>query len=407
MTAKRRSSKNHDEQPQDDTHESEVGAGSPSFSVPVLEIQTILTKLPLRSLLRFRSVCKEWKNRISSPHFLGSCSATSSSYFLSHYNRTLGFFDPDQSKWVPLVPPFQLPSGDVGNKIQCLDSCSGLLCLLITQGSRTVIRVWNIVTDSWRNLPSPGRANRNAVMNTGKQNFGPLLPRLYLSSDQANFFVLLANFTGDAVGGVTSFRASVYDSSTNIWSSSHSTVATPPGRLLMSPTGNLIKDLVFWNGKLVTHMIYNDRELHAADNSVLWLYAHEQDRGRWEEVCQMDSPPMDLLKHGRLMQCAGRLVMAGKVEMEVEVWEANWESKDWKLRDRMPTEAARMFIRLGELNCMAGDDLIYFAKLEGPVMVYSMEDRNWRWIPERFEGMPRYRCSFDGILHISLHTLPV
>ncbi|MCI24237.1 F-box/kelch-repeat protein, partial [Trifolium medium] len=110
----------------------------PRFLPEELIIQ-ILLRLPVRSLLEFKCVCKSWKTRISDPKFAKSHleiltvnpSITHQHIFSSHC-----ISKPCKIVSFPLQPLLENPSKPtkpaelcMENKFLIFGSCNGLLCL--------------------------------------------------------------------------------------------------------------------------------------------------------------------------------------------------------------------------------------------------------------------------------------
>ncbi|KAL4342848.1 hypothetical protein HN51_061157 [Arachis hypogaea] len=117
----------------------------------------ILTRLPLTTLLRFRSVCKSWNSLITDPSFaLNHLHASSprrliftrlADPYFTDYSLSSAFTS--TSAATTRLFPSAVPGSHFHHSI--VGSCNGLLCLLTV--SRNLL-LWNPSTGKFRNLPS-------------------------------------------------------------------------------------------------------------------------------------------------------------------------------------------------------------------------------------------------------------
>ncbi|KAL3533567.1 hypothetical protein ACH5RR_007088 [Cinchona calisaya] len=138
----------------------------PSCNLPGDVIANILTKLPVKSLLRFKLVCKSWCEFITSSYFiklhLSNPITTHNLLILSHLNdydvsefsiltQNDNFPDAD-NLFVKMPPPFPL---DPDEFLHVFDSCNGLVCLGLKIMPKLVL--WNPATRKFRFVPLPER----------------------------------------------------------------------------------------------------------------------------------------------------------------------------------------------------------------------------------------------------------
>ncbi|XP_054797552.1 F-box protein At3g07870-like [Prosopis cineraria] len=123
-------------------------------------IVNILKGLPVKSLIRFQSVCKHWKNLFKSPSFIADhlhhSSYQNPSLLLRwhHFgssNFQLSLLDCNMQ----LVEVHNAPLIDFLSVVRIYGSCNGLLCLELVDGSRSsrFILLWNPATRQVRKLP--------------------------------------------------------------------------------------------------------------------------------------------------------------------------------------------------------------------------------------------------------------
>ncbi|XP_017244981.1 putative F-box protein At3g17480 isoform X1 [Daucus carota subsp. sativus] len=113
----------------------------------------VLSWLPVKTLLRFKSVCKSWRSMISDTQFVGA--------HLSNSRRKpavlLNFVSFDRHIDVHYTPEdsyrFYLPPNVNGMKYIC--SCDGLVCL--SNAYCDVIYIWNPLTKLLKLLPRPSK----------------------------------------------------------------------------------------------------------------------------------------------------------------------------------------------------------------------------------------------------------
>ncbi|XP_028752150.1 putative F-box protein At3g10430 [Neltuma alba] len=135
-----------------------------NLSLPSEIVINILKRLPVKSIVRFQSVCKNWKNLFKTPHFIAEHARHS-----SHENPLLLLHEKDfVSNGKPpslrllnynmeTIEVLSIPSIDClkhGWKI--IGSCNGLLCAgvdLDPDGSPRSLCLWNPVIREVREIP--------------------------------------------------------------------------------------------------------------------------------------------------------------------------------------------------------------------------------------------------------------
>ncbi|OIS98753.1 PREDICTED: putative F-box protein At3g20705 isoform X1 [Nicotiana attenuata] len=136
-------------------------------SLPKDAMVQILLRLPVKSLLRFRSVCKSWYNFLKSPHFI--------KLHLTHqiaYNReNYGCF-PDLSLLHlhqiyfsnPLPLPFAIEAKDYANFEFYYN---GLICLMKDIYMSPEVILWNPATRKYRCINVPSECSRFTYLKLG------------------------------------------------------------------------------------------------------------------------------------------------------------------------------------------------------------------------------------------------
>ncbi|KAK9663964.1 hypothetical protein RND81_14G009600 [Saponaria officinalis] len=113
--------------------------------------QSILARLPVKQLIRFKSVSKQWYSTLSSPHFalahfrFPHPSSTESLLIRSNDNIKLLFFENGDHD-TQIVSECKIEADfDVGDeKLLLVGSCNGLVCFGSISGCFFII--WNPIT---------------------------------------------------------------------------------------------------------------------------------------------------------------------------------------------------------------------------------------------------------------------
>ncbi|KAH7566422.1 hypothetical protein ACOSP7_022894 [Xanthoceras sorbifolium] len=188
--------------------------------------------LPAKSLCRFRSVCKDWDERISHP-FLAHQQTNSfkdiSGLVLPSRRSCFVFFNGD-AYGIP-SPFFSFLPDDVSVK----STCNGLVCCQCScQGN--IYYVCNPVTKKWRKLPKPNLLHEPETVATlafepSALNFGP------------HYQLVCAVADNSSDSPAVYFE--IYSSRTDTWRVSE-TVCYEADALTLSNDGFYMKDSVYW-----------------------------------------------------------------------------------------------------------------------------------------------------------------
>uniref|UniRef100_A0A7N0UTT1 F-box domain-containing protein n=1 Tax=Kalanchoe fedtschenkoi TaxID=63787 RepID=A0A7N0UTT1_KALFE len=135
-------------------------------------IVDILCRLPVRSLLRFRCVCKSWRTLIANPSFIAkhfnqaiTCNEqlvvhTKRSFEVKHAVTMIVRTNKKRNDRLNVELP---PPCDISNYVRLVGSSNGLLCISLCS-TASVILLWNPATREFRNLPE-----RQILVPTGKR----------------------------------------------------------------------------------------------------------------------------------------------------------------------------------------------------------------------------------------------
>ncbi|XP_057486039.1 F-box/kelch-repeat protein At3g23880-like [Actinidia eriantha] len=141
-----------------------------SFELPLLPpelIVEILLFLPVKSLIRFKSVCKSWQTMISKPQFAKKhLSLATKDDIINPWRIIIRYpyhdlkscslhsiFHEPQSYVVDLDYPLKRLRRDV----RIVGSCDGLVCISFFENLIDIIYIWNPSTRETHILPSYGR----------------------------------------------------------------------------------------------------------------------------------------------------------------------------------------------------------------------------------------------------------
>lgn len=133
--------------------------------IPVLPadlITEILVRLPVKSLLKFRSVSKSWLGLISSPEFIDThLSKSANNKDFSHHRFMLRFYLPKYNlkdcsvrsllyDSVAEALDLEYPTKEIRRSVQVVGSVNGLICLAI---AKKYFFIWNTSIRKFKKLP--------------------------------------------------------------------------------------------------------------------------------------------------------------------------------------------------------------------------------------------------------------
>ncbi|KAK4256284.1 hypothetical protein QN277_009169 [Acacia crassicarpa] len=124
-------------------------------------IRNILKRLPVKSLIRFQCVCKDWKNLIQNPSFIAEHLQQPTHQNPSLLLECYGINIPLVGRLILLDCGLQVrgvqntPSNDSLCNARIVGSCNGLLCLEIYQFKQfpSSLSLWNPATTAVRHVP--------------------------------------------------------------------------------------------------------------------------------------------------------------------------------------------------------------------------------------------------------------
>ncbi|XP_048489749.1 F-box/kelch-repeat protein At3g23880-like [Beta vulgaris subsp. vulgaris] len=139
------------------------------YALPQELIPEILKRLPIKSLLRFKSISKDWNSLIRDPTFTKSqLQHQLPTPYFSQPNLVIGphtnlssFIIDDKStrnfkgKYVPVSPKFIETNFIEGTEFDILGSCNGIILCIYVRNTCKNLYVWNPTINEYRNIPLP------------------------------------------------------------------------------------------------------------------------------------------------------------------------------------------------------------------------------------------------------------
>ncbi|XP_021724620.1 F-box protein CPR30-like [Chenopodium quinoa] len=179
-------------------------------AIPIEIIAEILSRLPVKALLRFQIVCKSWNSLIKSPNFikihLNQTLITNSDRHILLSDTTLQWSELDVDlrrnhlSFSELNHPLKPHKG-----LQLIGSCNGVVC--ISTISKSEVFLYNPLTNSHRKLPS----NPIPVPDLTKMLLG------FGYDSKNNDYKVLRIIQGRGLLGNTKNEAQVYSFNDNSW----------------------------------------------------------------------------------------------------------------------------------------------------------------------------------------------
>uniref|UniRef100_A0A5B7AF69 Putative F-box protein CPR30-like n=1 Tax=Davidia involucrata TaxID=16924 RepID=A0A5B7AF69_DAVIN len=134
----------------------------------------ILSRLPVRSVLRFKCVCKSWYALFKDPnfitkHFNRTTSDTTNTCFLytprrstttNNCNRSISLLSNDETFTIPIN--LNIPFLRISKPFRISGTCDGLVCLSVVPLA-SIILLWNPATRVFKDLPTSPIARPNTL----------------------------------------------------------------------------------------------------------------------------------------------------------------------------------------------------------------------------------------------------
>ncbi|CAM6083803.1 unnamed protein product [Calypogeia fissa] len=323
-------------------------------------VDKVLGRLPLTSVLRFRSVCRRWQSRLSpeglrnifprnaTPLAWMACPAL---FMSGNSKRQCAFYDESLRKWSCVLLDF-LPDP----ACHFLAANGGLLCLCFS-GMNSSLFICNPITKSWRALPS---------FNHPRCRAGSMIVHMLVHPETGAYKVILIGHP-TCITTAPPAMTEVFDSETGSWT----TLATVPSMgCTMAPS------VVLRNG-----VLYCLTELPAG------LLAFNLARKVWRRL--------EIKSHFRvllLFEHRGHILLVARMSARVTrlgIWRLRETfPRVWLKVAIMPPDYGNYFLKSGKLQCFGHGDFVCFASPRRPQwLLYDLAKRSWSW------GLPM--CGLD------------
>ncbi|KAJ7534830.1 hypothetical protein O6H91_12G005800 [Diphasiastrum complanatum] len=311
----------------------------------------ILAHLPIRTLFRFRSVCKIWNTLPLNPTFIrlsAQIPTLKDSWlvmFSDNYYRTVSVFLPDQNKW------FDFPISFLPSELYYVAGAGGLLCFHLTEANgASSMCVCNPLIKQWKKLP-------------------PLLCDFYgglvgMVADSLSYQIVVRTKPARSDRfDFSNLKTEIYDSRTSCW------------RISGIPEDD------FTSGQAVSNGVLYFLTWEARNG----VYAYNMDQGLWETI---SAPRRHRFISPCLVECRGRLFMVGGFAKQqyktlgIRVWELQQDRSEWELTDSMPSLLFDEFLtKSGSMYfiCVGHKQQIYLINRGRPPRILRFDPETCLW----------------------------
>ncbi|KAB1224801.1 F-box protein CPR30 [Morella rubra] len=173
----------------------------------------ILTRLSVKSLLRFRCICKSWNSNITNPYFIATHLKKNKDRLLYtafiEKQRCLGVCDEGYNKILEIGIPIPLSYG----LIQFAGSRNGLICVVVehcfgySYGQPDRVYLWNYSTRKLKTLPSTGLSTSNFAWNS----YG------FVYDSENDDYKIVRTILDSWMGSQAPWKAEVYSLGSDSW----------------------------------------------------------------------------------------------------------------------------------------------------------------------------------------------
>ncbi|EEF50616.1 F-box/kelch-repeat protein At3g61590 isoform X2 [Ricinus communis] len=343
----------------------EVNTISVDLILPDDLLERILAYLPIASIFRAGSVCKRWREIVSSRRFLWNFSRVLPQkpwYFMfTSSDEPVGYaYDPILRKWYGI----NLPCIETSNLF--IASSCGLVCFM-DKDSRSALYVSNPITKFCKKLEEPPGlkiADYSALaISVNRTSHGYTISVVKSKQVPGNFFQWdLCIYT--------------YDSETRMWLTSWTEVLTG----WRSGDESVICDGVLYV------LIYSTGGGTPENRHGLITYNLSSRSSHGLLIRSFIRVPCPLTC-GRLMNLKEKLVMVGGIGKHdrpdiikgIGIWVLN--GKEWQEIARMPHKFFQGFGEFDDVFASSGtDDLIYIQSYGAPaLLVFNTKQKQWKW----------------------------
>ncbi|KAJ7970617.1 F-box protein [Quillaja saponaria] len=359
----------------------------------------ILLRLPIKSLLKFKSVCKQWLSLISNPNFSNLRNpfhTSASGLFLRRKSFLLSpQFDFVDFNHNPIAAPSYAPFKSLPSPsgIKILQSCNGLLlCSCFQQGNRpkTNYYIYNPTTKQYYVLPPFGSSNGGRRILFGVSlAFDPF--------KSPHYKVVCLQGLGTPGGG-DNFQFEIYSSDTGTWRVSTSS---------FSASGNIqFYGGVYWNGSV--HWV------STLGKSMYFKIDTDQ-------ALELPMPPIPNFCHQRKFNYFGEsrdhlhlIEIYNLQKLEFNVYEMEWDYSGWFVKYHVDLDHPRlsfelkgyMFSILCVVRGESDEDSYLVIHVPGKVLRFTFQDKTFHnlydiptadiddfdaWCPLRYASTDAYQ----------------
>lgn len=325
-------------------------------SLPRDAMESVILRLPIRSLMRVRAVCKEWNSAITSEGFTDLYSRIPNRnpwlLIFPQNDGSVGLaYDASSQNW------FEIPLSFLPFESRVVATAEGMFCLVPKASLRKVWIVCNPISRSWRELPSPPSIFKlffvlvGILVDEDAKSFKIVRAGSKLVAEDSEQFILTTE---------------VYDSSLRCWRKGGSILLDAPLSPWKAMSGGI---------------------LYCVTSSLPYrVLAYDVKGAYWFEL---KAPMPENLSLARLVDHGDQLLMVGGighygVTSEIGIWKLNSTGAVWKEVGWMPrpyrndllNSLSRRFMCIGQGN------LLYFSnkKCQG-VLQHNLIAKSWQWIP--------------------------
>ncbi|KAK7319032.1 hypothetical protein RJT34_03741 [Clitoria ternatea] len=315
--------------------------------------EAVITRLPIATFFRFRTVCRRWNSLLTSHTFSQHCAQVPPLtnpwfYTITYEHANSGaMYDPSVKKWYhptisTLLTKFiVLPVASAG----------GLVCFIDIYHRN--FYVCNPLTQSFKELPSRSVKVRSHVA-VGMTVNG--------NSTSSGYKILWVGCDGEY---------EIYDSKRKSW----------------SRPGNMPVDI-----KLPLMLNFRSQAV-SIDSTVYFLHSepegiicYDMESGVWTQY--IIPVPLHLSEHA-LAECDGRIILVGLLTKNaatcVCIWELQKMTLLWKEVDRMPNEWCLDFYgKPVRMSCLGNKGLLMLtlgSRQTNRLVTYNMASREWVKVP--------------------------
>ncbi|KAK8967752.1 F-box protein [Platanthera guangdongensis] len=332
-------------------------ADSPNGVLPSDVIVLILARLPVKSLLRSKSVCKSWRTIVSEKHFVLLYSASSSDktlvllQIMEPTDNPSSFFSVDRFGH---ASRFSLDFLD--DRVKVRASCHGLLCCSSIP-TRGLYYVCNPMTRDFRLLPR----SRERPFTRFHPDYEETLIGLTFDQSSWKFNVAVAGFYRPfGRRPREELVCAVFNSETNSWT-----------RFVSS----LYDEFTHMNRNQV---VFSNYSLHWLTHTCSYVLVLDLRGQIWMKI----SLPEEIKAGGfrgriYLLELDGSVSLVQILDVWMNVWNLkDYEKENWVLIDRVHLRCIWGFAASAFPVCLSSDTV--FLATQRKILIYGRKNKVWK-----------------------------